>query len=68
MPKFTLVQVYFPYTGNGKDYEKEFLQKKILFEISATLPTPQKASGSVLKCMWSFDSNKHFLNQLPIVA
>ena len=26
-------------------------------EISATLPTPQKASGFVLKTMWSFNSN-----------
>ena len=31
-------------------------------EICATLPTPQKASaGSVLKTMWSFNSNKHII-------
>ena len=30
-------------------------------EIIATLPTPQKASGSVLKTMWSFNSNKNML-------
>ena len=31
--------------GNGKDYENEFkLQKKKYTEISATLPSPQKAS------------------------
>ena len=28
-------------------------------EISATLPAPQKASGSVLKTMWSFNSSKN---------
>ena len=29
-------------------------------EISATLPTPQKDSGSVLKTMWSFTAlHKH---------
>ena len=37
-----------------------FYQRKCT-EISATLPTPQKASGSVLKTMWSFNSNKHIL-------
>ena len=30
-------------------------------EIIATLPTPQKASDSVLKTMWSFNSNKNML-------
>ena len=28
-------------------------------ENSATLPAPQKASGSVMKTMWSFNSNKN---------
>ena len=38
--------------GNGKDYENEFLQiKRRYTEIRATLPTPQKASGSILKNM-----------------
>ena len=36
--------------GNGKDYENEFkLQKKKYTEVSATLPSPQKAS--ILKTM-----------------
>ena len=46
--------------GNGKDYENEFkLQKKKYTEISATLPSPQKAS--ILKTMvsWSFNSSNH---------
>ena len=30
-------------------------------EISATLPTPQKASGSVQKTMWFFNSNKQII-------
>ena len=30
-------------------------------EINATLPTPQKASGSVLKTLWSFNSNKNII-------
>ena len=47
---FTLVQVYFPFTRKCKGYENEFkLQKKKYTEISATLPSPQKAS--ILKTM-----------------
>ena len=30
-------------------------------EINATLPTPQKASGSLLKTLWSFNSNKNII-------
>ena len=47
--------------GNGKDYENEFkLQKKKYTEISATMPSPQKAS--ILKTMvymQSFNSSNH---------
>ena len=51
--------------GNCKDYENEFLQKELKYNLRlVTLPTPRKASGSVLKTIWSFDSNKHILNQL----
>ena len=57
--RFTLmVQVYFPFT---RDYENEFLTKEKYTEVCAILPTPQKASGSLLKSMWSFKSNKHII-------
>ena len=43
---FTLVQVIFLLPGNGNDFAKnEFkLQKKKYTEISATFPSPRKAS------------------------
>ena len=60
---------FFFYQGMVKTMKKGFYKRKInLKSIGATLSTPQKASGSVLKTMWSFDSKRHILNQLPIVA
>ena len=50
--------------GAGKGYENEFkLQKKKYTEISATMPSPQKAS--ILKTMvymQSFNSSNHLYN------
>ena len=42
--KINCFKFVFLLPGNGKDYENKFLQKKKYTEISATLPTPQKAS------------------------
>ena len=53
LPRFKFI---FLLPGNGKDYENEFkLQKKKYTEISATLPSPQKASILKLRCTWSFN-------------
>ena len=61
--KFTLmVQVYFHFTRECWGLWKWVFTKEKYPEICATLPTPQKASAcSVLKTMWSFNSNKHII-------
>ena len=46
---FTLFKFIFLLPGNGKEDENVFLQKEKYTEISATLPTPQIASSSILK-------------------
>ena len=60
--------LFFFYHQMVRTSKMSFYKRKILFEISGTLPTPRKASGPVLQTMWSFNSNKHIFNQLPIVA
>ena len=60
--------LFFFYHRMVRTLKMSFYKRKLLFEISGTLPTPRKASGSVLQTMWSFNSNKHIFNQLPIVA
>ena len=49
------------YQGMLGTMKMSFTKEKYT-EIYATLPTPQKASaGSVLKTMWSLNSNKHMI-------
>ena len=49
------------YQGMLRTMKMSFLAKEKYTEVCATLPTPQKASGSLLKTMWSFNSNEHII-------